>query len=157
MGNRLYYLDYTLYTILIILAYILILKMLNTREGFEHKGDSFIANTNKNKNKNHNVNQSKSVLIKIIKPVYQILNVIALALIRIPSKYLFSFGNEFQDIFDAMAEYGNAQLRMSQKMIKDIFNKYKNIFPDLGDNIREVPGIITRYIREKTDKIQRKL
>ena len=157
MGNRLYYLDYILYTILILLSYILILKILNTREGFEHKGNSFIANTNKNKNKKHNARQPESILIKILKPVYKFLNVIAMALIKIPSKYLFSFGAQFQDIFDAMAEYGNAQLLMSQKMIKDIFNKYKNIFPDLGDSIREVPGIISRSIRERTDKITRKL
>ena len=155
MGNRLYYLDYILYTILILLSYILILKILNTREGFEHKGNSFIANTNKNKK--HNEMPPESIFIKIIKPVYTFLNVIALALIKIPSKYLFSFGAQFQDIFDAMAEYGNAQLLMGQKMIKSIFNKYKNIFPDLGDSIRDVPGIISRSIREKTDKITRKL
>jgi hypothetical protein len=150
MRNRFIYLDYTMYIILIILFYILILKMLNTQEGFEHKGKSFIADISK-KDK---IPQS-DILINLIIARYKFLLIVSNTLIKFPSKHLFGFGSQFQDIFLALVGYANAQLIRSQAMIKKIFKKFGGGFIDFGNGIRGVPGSISRSIRASTKNLKK--
>jgi len=152
MRNRFIYLDYTMYIILIILLYILIVKMLNTQEGFEHKGKSFIADISK-KDK---VQQS-DIIINMIIARYKFLLIVSNTLIKFPSKHLFGFGSHFQDIFLALVGYANAQILRGQTMIKNIFKKSGGGFIDFGNGIRGIPGSITRAIRENTRSIKNNL
>ena len=151
MRNRLNYLNYIMYIILIILLYILILivKILNTQEGFEHKGNSFIADTSKKEKK-----PESSILLKILKPIYTILQIVSVALIQIPSKYLFSFGGKLLDIFSAILEYANAHLNRGQEFIKDKFDNYAGGFSNIGVVFSNFPEKISSSIRESTQKIK---
>ena len=114
-----FYLDYILYIIILILSWVLIYKILNTREGFEHrkeikdknqgfqhKGNAFIS---RNSIEPSTSDDTDFGLFDIMQGVYSFLNIFAMVFVEFPTKYIVRLRN------------------LAQKQLKLIYNAYKSI------------------------------
>jgi phage-related protein len=122
------------------------------KEGFEHKGNSFIAGK-KNKNDNSDKSeQSDSQFVLTIKTFYRIAADIAIILIKMPYKFLsqgltliIQLINNINETLKPMFAFINQMLKIVQRVAKQFYNIFMKIFKQVFNILRNLPDFIKKY------------
>lgn len=132
-----FYLDYILYIIILILSWVLIYKIINTTEGFgnkrrpgiskkkpqgfQHRGNAFIASSSVDPKSNDSV---YSNVFGIMQGVYKILNVFAMVFVEFPTKYVTKLRNFAQKQMMMLYDYYKRIMRKSNDISQSYFKKF---------------------------------
>lgn len=145
------YLEFILLIIIISLVYILISKLKNIKEGFEHKGDGSVANKaaaadSVNKLMNSNLQQENKWL-DAADQVFTVTSGFASNVIKTPYKlwYYCATGlmnfmiDNFSAILNPMVSFAKQMFRAAIKFIKSIFSLLKSILKNGFSIMRNLP------------------
>jgi len=146
------YLDYLLYIVVIVLFYILMEKILynENKEGFEHRGKSFIAGKPK-KVENEDEEKADSDWIITMKTFYRIAEAVAVMFIKMPYQILskgvdivIGLINEMSAILKPIYNFIGQMGKIVQKIATQIYNIIKRLFQKAFDIMRNLPAFIQK-------------
>jgi phage-related protein len=149
------YLDSSLYLIIIILLCVLIYKVNNTKEGFNHEGKGFLAATKKTKPKKNNGNVGKreeeqvALAITATKTSYNIADLVARIVIHMPYEFLskgLSMGMDFtanlNDIITPMKEFVKEMFNIVKSLVRQMFDMWLSYVKQGFGIMRNLPGFM---------------
>jgi hypothetical protein len=132
-----FYLDYILYIIILILSWVLIYKIINTTEGFDnkrkpgirkkitqgfqHKGNAFIATSSIDKKSNDSAYIN---FFDVMQTVYSILNVFAMVFVEFPTKYITKLKKLMQEQFMMLYGAYKSLMQKSNGILQNYLQKF---------------------------------
>ena len=155
-----FYLDFVLYTTLIILAWILIDKIINDeeeagfkpmagfkpKEGFEHRGNAVVAGKSQASididKAAEGANTKRINVIETVETVYGFVSIFADVFVKYPNQYIMKLGGMAQGPLQAILEKFNETMDEGNGKAKEYLEKIKVINPfSIVDFTKIIRGI----------------